>query len=103
MQATADDVMREVRSAVVDTAKCSPGETVQRRLEQAAYRLGISYSRAWAYWYQKVRNVPAEEYLQIKGKADAVRRRRIEELRQEIARLEALDRKDSDLVSERGE
>jgi hypothetical protein len=62
---------------------------MERTIERAAHRLGISYSRAWAYWYGKVRNVPADEYLNVKARADARRRERIVELQAEIARLQA--------------
>lgn len=87
---TADEVMSEVRTAVRDTVgPRSPGETIERSIERAAFRLGISYSRAWAYWYGKVRNVPADEYLNIRARAEARRRERIVELQAEIARLQS--------------
>jgi len=87
---TADEVMAEVRTAVKDTVgPRSPGETMERALERAAYRIGISYSRAWAYWYGKVRQIPADEYLNIKARAAARRRERIVELQAEIARLQS--------------
>ena len=62
---------------------------MERAIERAAHRLGISYSRAWAYWYGKVRQVPADEYLNIRARAEARRRERIGELQAEIARLQA--------------
>lgn len=87
---TADQVMSEVRTAVRDTVgPRSPGETMERAIERAAFRLGISYSRAWAYWYGKVRNIPADEYLNIRARAEARRRERIVELQAEIARLQS--------------
>jgi hypothetical protein len=86
--ATADDVIAEVRTTVRDTVgPRSPGETIERALERAAHRLGISYSRAWSYWYGRVRLVPAEELLNIRARAEARRRERIVELEEEIRRL----------------
>lgn len=85
---TAHDVVAEVRTTVRDTVGPRfPGETIERALERAATRLGISYSRAWAYWYGKVRQVPAEELLNIRARAVARRKERVIELEEEIRRL----------------
>ena len=92
---TADDVVAEMRAIVVDEMPDrSPGETITRCLEAAAYRLGISFSRAQAYWWRKVRQVPAHEADLMRARARASRRRKIAELQTELARLEA------ELVSE---
>lgn len=89
---TADQIMEEVRTAVRDTVgPRSPGETMERALERAAYRFGISYSRVWSIWYRRVRVVQADEYVNIKARADARRRERLNELRAEIRRLEAAE------------
>lgn len=87
---TADQIMEEVRTAVRDTVgPRSPGETMERAMERAAYRLGLSYSRVWSIWYRRVRVVQADEYVNIKARADARRRERIVELQAEIARLQS--------------
>ena len=77
---TADDVMSEMREAVKEAMP--PGERIQRGLETAARRLGITYSRAWALWYGKARRVDAHE-------ADNVRRRLVQQRVREVARLRA--------------
>lgn len=85
---TADDVVSEVRTTVRDTVgPRPPGETIERAIERAAHRLGISYARAWSYWYGRVRHVPAEELLNIRVRAEARRKKRIVELEEEIRRL----------------
>ena len=85
-------VLEEVRTTVRDTVgPRSPGETIERALERAAHRLGISYARAWSYWYGRVRQVPAEELLNIRARAEARRKERIDELREEIRRLEQVE------------
>ena len=87
---TADDVVAEMRKIVVsEMPDRSPGETITRCLEAAAYRLGISFSRAQAYWWRKVRQVPAQEADLMRARARASRRKKIAELQTELARLEA--------------
>ena len=89
MTVTADDVVDEMRSLVVaNMGDRAPGETIQRCLETAARNLGISYARAWSYWYRRVRKVPAEELENARIRNLENERRHIARLRQEIAERE---------------
>ena len=89
---SADDVVDEMRSLLVqEMPDRSPGETITRCLETAAYRLGISFSRAQSYWWRKVRLVPAQEADRMRTRAREARQRKIEELEATLARLKAAD------------
>lgn len=88
---TADGVLHEMRSALVQVAGSrEPGETIERWLERAARRLGIPYARAFNYWHRRVRRVDAVEYLAVQRRAKAHASARIEELRAELAILEGI-------------
>ena len=87
-----DDVVDEMRTLLVqEMPDRSPGETITRCLETAAYRLGISFSRAQSYWWRKVRLVPAQEADLMRARAREARLRKIEELERQLARLRAAD------------
>ena len=87
---TGDDVLSIAQDAVKETMpERGPGQTIQRCLEVAAFRLGISYSRAWSLYYGKARQVRAEEFQNIERRREIQRRQRIARLRAEIAQLEA--------------
>ena len=97
---TADDVVAEMRVILRDTLPVRDGGmTLQRALETAAYRLGISYSRAVSYWHYKVRQVPAHEADEVRRRARAARRQKIRELEAEIARLQAMDSAPADRMA----
>lgn len=87
--ATADEVMREMRGALVQAAGSrAPGETIERWLERGARQLGITYARAYNFWHFRVRRVDAVEYLAIQRRAQAHASARIRALRAELASLE---------------
>lgn len=87
---TADEVVREMRGSLIEVAGSrAPGETIERWLERAARRLGITYARASNYWHCRVRRVDAAEYLTIQRRAQAHALQRIKNLRAELALLEA--------------
>ena len=89
MTVTADEVVEQMRTLVIDNmGDRAPGETIQSCLDAAARRLGISYARAWSYWYGRVRRVPAEEYENARRRALENERLKLEQLRQEIAERE---------------
>ncbi|EHM01403.1 hypothetical protein HMPREF9946_02142 [Acetobacteraceae bacterium AT-5844] len=76
-------VPEEIQQIVRQAAEPSQaGESVKAAIGRAARSLGLSYSRARAHWYGLARMVPAEE-------ADALRRARIQLIRERAARLRA--------------
>ena len=104
-EVTADEVRDMVRTAVRDTVADErkdrgPGETIERCLEYAARQLGTTYARAWALYYGRARQIPAEEFLNIQRRRAAQKQRRLDYLRAELARVEAeIAQEDQDMAS----
>jgi len=69
----------------------SAERSVKRGLSRAASALGLSYSRAWSFYYGKARQVLAHEMDVVRERFAKLRARRIGELQAEIRRLEGVD------------
>lgn len=54
------------------------GDTRESWLRRAAQRLGINAGRATSLFYRKVKVVPAQEYLEMKARAQALELHRLE-------------------------
>ena len=81
--ASPEAIAMEMTAIVREAAEPSVlGEHIAAAIDRAARRLGLSYRRAKAYWYQETRLVPAHE-------ADKLRRARRQMMRDRAARLNA--------------
>ena len=66
---TAPEVAEQMRSMIVDAGGGrGMGETYEQMVWRAARALGLPFARAWSYFYRKVKNPPAAEYLSVTGR-----------------------------------
>lgn len=66
---TKEQTLDEMRLHVISAAGVRDmGETIERCLERAAYRLGITVSRAKSFWYRTARSVEAQEIINARNR-----------------------------------
>lgn len=63
--------VHEMSEHVRFLASPSNGDSVKRRIERAAIKLGWDYETTWRVWYQKLKAIPTEMSDHIRAKAAA--------------------------------
>ena len=64
--ATSAEIAEQMRSIIVDAGGGrGMGETYDQMVWRAARALGLTFARAWSYFYFKVKNPPAADYLSV--------------------------------------
>jgi hypothetical protein len=79
------DVMQRITR---DIAAAEDAPTTERAIERAARILGLTYRRAFGFYYGTARSVSAEEWIAAQSAIQQARRLRAARLRAELVALE---------------
>ncbi|MBC9176791.1 hypothetical protein [Pseudoroseomonas ludipueritiae] len=86
MSGTVEAMQRLAR----EIGSAEEASTTQRTIERVARAIGLSYRRAYGFFYGTAKSVSAEEWIAAQNALMASRRKRAARLRAELAALETL-------------